>query len=263
MKTWLKALVFSGLTASATGFGLPVMAQNALENTQENTGDQSPKAANELTRPPGLEPAINWSGPRQLSNGELPVQSAALSPDDSAAVARVERYLNGLTSVHARFIQVSTNGSFAEGEVHIQRPGKMRFQYDDPHPALLIANGLTLLYYDRELKQATFLPLWETPLWFLIREEVQLSDDIEIVDVVQDAGVLSMVLEDSSNGDVGRITLTFSDKPLRLHKWEVVDAQGIATQVSLFNAEYDIPIESSVFKYDDLEIDTPGLGNNR
>ena len=259
MKTWLKALVLSGLTASAAGFGLPAMAQN----TQENTAAQSPEAASDLTRPPGLEPAINWSGPRQQGNGEAAVQTAALSPDDSAAVARVERYLNGLTSVHARFIQVSTNGSFAEGEVHIQRPGKMRFQYDDPHPALLIANGLTLLYYDRELKQATFLPLWETPLWFLIREEVQLSDDIEIVDVVQDAGVLSMVLEDSSNGDVGRITLTFSDKPLRLHKWEVVDAQGIATQVSLFNAEYDIPIESSVFKYDDLEIETPGLGNNR
>lgn len=260
MKTWLKAAVVSGLAVSTAGFGLPATAQNSAT---QNAAEQTPEATDDLARPPGLEPAINWSGPRTLSNGEPALQSAALSPDDSAAVARVERYLNSLKSVHARFIQVSTNGSFAEGEVHIKRPGKMRFQYDDPHPALLIANGLTLLYYDRELKQATFLPLWETPLWFLIREKVELTDDIEIVDVVQDAGVLSMVLKDSSNGDVGRITLTFSDKPLRLHKWEVLDAQGISTQVSLFNAQYDVPIETSVFEYDDLEIDTPGVGDNR
>lgn len=233
--------------------------------------DAPAKAAEDLTQPPGLAPSIDWDGPRKYTPDSGPArvsadgetQTAALSPDDSAAVARIERYLNSLKSVRARFIQVSTNGSFAEGEVHIQRPGKMRFQYDDPHPVLLIADGLTLLYYDRELKQATFLPLWETPLWFLIREKVELSDDIEIVDVVQEAGTLAVVMEDSSNGDVGRITLSFSEKPLQLHKWEVIDGQGIATQVSLFNAEYDVPIERSVFNYDDLEIDSPNNADHR
>ncbi len=250
--------------AGSTAFAVTASAQDSTSNSTLNSAQKpAAQAADDLAQPPGLKPAINWTGPRKFKADGEPAQVAALSPDDSAAVARIERYLNSLTSVHARFIQVSTNGSFAEGEVHIQRPGKMRFQYDDPHPALLIANGLTLLYYDRELKQATFLPLWETPLWFLIREKVELADDIEIVDIVREAGTLSMVLQDSSNGDVGRITLTFSDKPLRLHKWEVIDAQGIATQVSLFNAEYDLPIESSVFEYDDLEIETPGANDNR
>ncbi len=225
----------------------------------------------ELAQPSQLAPSIEWNSQRKFTPDSGParvtaqgeVQTVALSPDDSAAIARIERYLNSLKSVHARFIQVSTNGSFAEGEVHIQRPGKMRFEYDDPHPVLLIADGLTLLYYDRELKQATFLPLWETPLWFLIREKVELSDDIEIVDVVRQAGTLALVLEDSSSGDVGRITLSFSDKPLQLHKWEVVDGQGITTQVSLINAEYDVPISRSVFDYDDLKIDRHNNNDSR
>lgn len=254
MKTWLSAAAIAAMAISG------VSASGAAA---QETRD--------LAQPPELAPSIDWNGPRKFTPDSGPArvtagggaQTAALSPDDSAAIARIERYLNSLKSVHARFIQVSTNGSFAEGEVHIQRPGKMRFQYDDPHPVLLIANGLTLLYYDRELKQATFLPLWETPLWFLIREKVELSDDIEIVDVVQEAGTLAVVLEDSSSGDVGRITLSFSDQPLQLHKWEVIDGQGIATQVSLINAEYDVPIERSVFNYDDLEIDSPNNADHR
>lgn len=264
MKTWLRAALISVTAVSA-------IAANGAWAAPASAQDAPAKAADDLAQPPGLTPSIDWSSPRKFTPDSGPArvsadgeaQTAALSPDDSAAVARVERYLNGLKSVRARFIQVSTNGSFAEGEVHIQRPGKMRFQYDDPHPVLLIADGLTLLYYDRELKQATFLPLWETPLWFLIREKVELSDDIEIVDVVQEAGTLAVVLEDSSSGDVGRITLSFSDKPLRLHKWEVIDGQGIATQVSLFNAEYDVPIEREVFNYDDLEIDSPNNTDHR
>src|SRR3546814_20383226 len=61
------------------------------------------------------------------------------------------------------------------------RPGHLRFDYDPPSPVLIIANGLSLLYYDEELKEATFLPLWETPLWFLIREEVRFGENVDIV----------------------------------------------------------------------------------
>jgi outer membrane lipoprotein-sorting protein len=257
MKTWLRAAIVSCVSIASCSIGL------SFGVSAQESSVQKPQSEENLALPPELQPSISWSGPRILADGEDSPQVTVLSPDDSATISRVERYLNGLSSVHARFVQVSTNGSFAEGEVHIKRPGKMRFQYDDPHPALLIANGLTLLYYDRELKQATFLPLWETPLWFLIREKVELTKDIKIVDVVQKTGTLAMVLQNDENGDTGQITLTFSDKPLRLHKWEVIDGQGIVTQVSLFNAEYDIPIEKSLFEYDDLEIDTPGLDDNR
>ncbi len=183
-------------------------------------------------------------------------ERAALSPDQSAAVRRAVRYLNGMTTLKARFIQVSSNGTYAEGRMIIQRPGRLRFDYDPPHPVLIIANGLSLLFYDRDLKQASFLPLWETPLWFLIREEVTLSEDVVVTGVEQAFGTLRITLEDREMADAGSVTLVFSDRPLDLKKWEIVDAQGIMTQVSLVNPRYGMEVDQEAFDYSDLEIET-------
>jgi outer membrane lipoprotein-sorting protein len=185
-------------------------------------------------------------------------QAAALSPDQSAAVRQAVRYLNRLTTLKARFIQISSNGAYAEGEVIVQRPGKMRFDYDPPHPVLIIANGLSLLFYDREVKQASFLPLWETPLWFLIREEVTLSEDILVSAVEQSLGTLRITIADKERPDAGNVTLVFSDRPLDLKKWEITDAQGIVTQVSLINPRYGVEVDPLAFDYSDLEIHSGG-----
>jgi len=201
-----------------------------------------------------------------ISFGALPAaaedasrqQLAALSPDEVAAVTRVERYLNDIKTMKARFVQVSSNGAYAEGDLLVDRPGRMRFDYDPPTPVLIIANGLQLVYYDRELKEATFLPLWETPLWFLIREKVRLDDSIEIVAIEEALGTLRMTLRDPDSPDRGTVTLVFSDDPLTLKKWELTDAQGVQTQVSLVNPVYGVEIDSEVFKYGNLEIQNRG-----
>ncbi len=185
-------------------------------------------------------------------------QPVALSPDQSAAVRRAVRYLNDLSTLEARFIQISSNGAYAEGDVIIQRPGKMRFEYDPPHPILIIANGLSLLFYDREVKQASFLPLWETPLWFLIRKEVTLSEDIVVSAVEQSPGALRITITDKELSETGSVTLVFSDRPLDLKKWEITDTQGILTQVSLINPHYGIEVDPLAFDYSDLEIQSGG-----
>ncbi len=189
-------------------------------------------------------------------------QIAALSPDEVAAVTRIERYLNDIKTMKARFVQVSSNGAYAEGEVFLDRPGHMRFDYDPPSPVLIIANGLTLLYYDKELKEATFLPLWETPLWFLIREEVRLDENVEIVGIEEALGTLRITLRDEESPDGGQVTLVFADEPLTLKKWELIDPQGIQTQVSLVNPVYGEEVDPELFKYGDLEIYT-GTGNQQ
>ena len=179
---------------------------------------------------------------------------AALSPDDVANVVRVEQYLNRIDTIQARFVQISSNGGFAEGEVFVRRPGNLRFDYDPPATALLIANGTTLLYYDKELKQASFIPLWETPLWFLVRDKVNLQGDLEVIAVEEDLGTISVTLRETEAPDNGEVTLIFSDSPIALKKWEIMDSQGILTQVSLINPQYGVEVDKKVFDYSDLEI---------
>ncbi len=186
---------------------------------------------------------------------------AVLQSNEMQAVLKAELYLNRIKTLHARFVQVSSNGAYAEGEVYIRRPGRLRFEYDPPHPILLIADGLNLLYYDKELKQATFIPLWETPLWFLIRKRVDLSGDIEVTEVEQADGAVRLTLEEKGEGESGAITLVFSDRPFALRKWEVTDAQGITTQVTLLNPELGHEIPDEMFDYSDLNVH--GIGPRR
>ncbi|MBY0431339.1 MAG: outer membrane lipoprotein carrier protein LolA, partial [Rhodospirillales bacterium] len=88
-----------------------------------------------------------------------PVQ---LSAQDLADVQRVEDYLNGITTLQARFLQASPNGATAEGTAYISRPGKMRLAYDPPSPILVVADGRMLVYYDSELKETSYAPLDST-----------------------------------------------------------------------------------------------------
>ena len=118
----------------------------------------------------------------------------------------------------------------------------------------MIADGTSLLYYDRELKQATFIPLWETPLWFLIRKKVDLSGGIEVTDVDRAAGVIRITVQEKDSGGAGAVTLVFNDQPFALRKWAVTDAQGITTEVTLLNPEYGGKLSDKVFDYSDLDI---------
>jgi outer membrane lipoprotein-sorting protein len=181
---------------------------------------------------------------------------AAVPQQNTETLARLEAYLNQVTTLHARFVQVSSNGAFAEGDLYLDRPGRLRFEYDPPHPALLIANGVTLLYYDRDLEQATFLPLWETPLWFLIRERVDLTDGLEVVDITQGAASIKVTVRGTDDGGEGEVTLVFADRPISLHSWEIHDAQGIVTQVALVNPEFGVSIDRELFEHGDLNIHT-------
>ncbi|MDJ0943432.1 MAG: outer membrane lipoprotein carrier protein LolA [Kiloniellales bacterium] len=181
------------------------------------------------------------------ARAEAGAQTAALSELDRVDLARIERYLTEIRTLHSRFLQVSSVGVPVEGDLYLNRPGKMRFEYDPPYPALLMADGLVLLYYDKELKEETYLPLWETPLWFLLRDEVVLDDSVRVVAIERGPGVLRVTVEQNEETPQGRVTLVFADKPLTLKKWVVTDAQGVTTEVALIAPRVGVEIDDELF----------------
>ncbi|MCG8594050.1 MAG: outer membrane lipoprotein carrier protein LolA [Kiloniellales bacterium] len=212
-----------------------------------------------LSVPPGLRPgnsggALAAEGAAEGATEEGKAragtgapQTAALSELDRADLARIERYLTGIRTLRSRFLQVSSAGVPVEGDLYLNRPGKMRFEYDPPYPALLMADGLVLLYYDKELKEETYLPLWETPLWFLLRDEVELDDSVRVIALKRGPGVLRVTLEQNEESPQGKVTLVFADKPLALKKWVVTDAQGVTTEVALLGPRVGVEIDDEIF----------------
>lgn len=178
-------------------------------------------------------------------------RAAALSAPDRADVERIEQYLNGIHTLSARFQQFSQNGGTAGGKVFVARPGRMRFEYDAPTPILIVADGTFVVYIDNSLKQVTYLPIGSTPAWFLLRDHISLTDGITITRFERGPGVIRVSVVENKSPENGTLTLTFSDHPLELKQWTIVDQQGKTTTVSLSDPRYGAPLDPQLFTFVD------------
>ncbi|MCB2102012.1 MAG: outer membrane lipoprotein carrier protein LolA [Rhodobacterales bacterium] len=180
------------------------------------------------------------------------VEPHKMTAADKADVARVESYLNGLVTLESRFLQASSNGGFAEGTLYLNRPGRMRIQYDPPSPILMVADGRFLIYYDKKLEQVSYLGLDSTPAGILLDDTVSLSDGrVIITGMERGKGTLNISLVRAEDPLSGHLTLTFEEKPLALKKWFVVDAQGLVTTVSLLDPHTGVTLDPDLFRFRD------------
>lgn len=190
-------------------------------------------------------------------------RAAALSQQDQADIARAEAYLNSIGTLKARFLQIAPNGMQAEGTAFIARPGRMRLQYDPPSPLLVVANGRFLIFHDRELGDPSYIPLNSTPAGVLVRENVRLNGaDLAVTRVVRGPGILEISLIDPKDSGQGELTLVFSEGPLTLRQWRVLDAQGQVTTVSLYEAQTGIALDPKLFQFQDPKFLDPFQGRS-
>ncbi len=179
-------------------------------------------------------------------------EPARLSTADQALVGRVEAYFNGVRTMRARFLQSASTGQTAEGSVALQRPGRMRIEYDPPVPVLIVADGTWLIYHDRGLNQISYLPLGSTPAGILVEDRINLDGGgLTIVDFSRAAGIIRITVVRTQSPADGSLTLAFSESPLELKQWRVVDAQGVATTVSLSEIETGIELDAELFRFVD------------
>ena len=184
------------------------------------------------------------------------VTAAKLSDTDVADVKRIEAYLNSLDTVRAKFLQFASDGSYSQGMLYVQRPGKMRIQYDPPVPVLIVATGTLLIYHDTELGQVSHMFLSQSPLAIILREKVSLlGKDVIITKLERDPGVLRLTVARADDPLEGRITLVFSSDPMILKKWTVIDAQGVKTTVSLQGARFGMDLDPELFVFHEPETD--------
>ena len=175
-----------------------------------------------------------------------------LGAEDQAELARIEEYLNGIRTVQSSFLQHSSNGERAEGQLYLSRPGKLRVEYQPPVPVLVVADGTFLVYYDRNLEQVSYIPLASTPASILLDKQISLSGGALTVTGFErgdDQTLVSLVRTD--NPGEGSITLVFRKDPLALQQWSVTDAQDIVTVVSLVDPRFDLELDRKLFVFED------------
>ncbi|HET7912637.1 MAG TPA: outer membrane lipoprotein carrier protein LolA [Pseudolabrys sp.] len=174
-----------------------------------------------------------------------------LTPEQRAIVERVNSYLSGVQTLTGNFVQVGPDGSRTQGDFYISKPGRVRFEYDDPSPIELIADGSSVVVRDRRLATQDVYPLSQTPLRFLLAERVDLTKDTNLVSVYADDVFVTVVLEEK-NGIVGtsRLMIMFSAKDMQLKQWTVTDPQGYDTTVAVYNLDTSKRPDPALFKID-------------
>jgi outer membrane lipoprotein-sorting protein len=178
-----------------------------------------------------------------------PLLAGAVPADERHELDRIERWLNGLDSLSARFVQFAPNGGRATGDLLFERPDKMRLDYDPPTPILIVAKGWEVTYYDRKLRQTSQMFTSQTPLGFLLQDDIRFSGDVTVTDFAKVDGVIRVTVVETGDADEGSITLYFDDEPLALRRWAVTDPQGLTTHIVLEDVELDRPIDDDLFRF--------------
>jgi outer membrane lipoprotein-sorting protein len=191
------------------------------------------------------------TGSHPAPDTEVPVTEALFDTD--AALAGINSTLDAMTTMRARFIQTAPDGSSAQGLLSLSRPGRLRFEYDDPTPVLIIADGTTVAVEDTDLETVDRAPLRSTPLWWLLKANTNLAEDAEIVSMFHEFGSVYLTLEDPSDEMQGQIIFVFTDDDYQLIEWFVTDGLGQNTRVQLIDTEFDLRLSPRLFVIEEPE----------
>ncbi len=167
---------------------------------------------------------------------------------DKLSLGALSKYLNGLSTVKGAFTQINDDGTIATGTIYIKRPGRVRFEYDPPEMALVMAGGGQVAIFDAKSNQPPEqYPLKRTPLNLILEKNVDLGRANMVVGHSYDGTATSVVAQDPEHPEYGNIRLVFTGPPVQLRQWVITSSDGSQTTVVLGDMEPGARMAASLF----------------
>ncbi|WPE21821.1 Outer-membrane lipoprotein carrier protein [Shinella zoogloeoides] len=188
-----------------------------------------------------------------LAAGLSVLAPAPASAQASGTAQKIADHFASVKTMMGEFVQFGPRGEQTGGKFYIDRPGKIRFNYEDPSPMRVIADGKSVVIGNRKLKTWDIYPLSKTPLNLLLANRIDLSSKM-VRGVKEEADLTTIVLGDKSVFGDSTITMMFDPKTYDLRQWTITDAQGKDTSVMIFNVKTGVPLDDKVFSipYDEI-----------
>ena len=170
-------------------------------------------------------------------------------------LALVQQHLRAVTTMTADFAQTDRAGKVLTGTLAIKRPGKIRFQYQEGVPILIVGDGKALIFIDYSVKQVSRWPIGNSPLSALLDPSRDLTQYARIVPA-GDSRIVLAEARDPRHPEYGAITLAFAREAgapagLRLQGWVALDGQNNRTSVRLTNQRFNAPVSDQTFQWRD------------
>lgn len=183
---------------------------------------------------------------------------AAENTADGDDAAALQHMLQGMASYRASFRQTLLDRfgdtvQVATGDMHLQRPGRLRWQVDDPYPQLVLADGESLWVYDPDLQQASVQPLAEaiegSPAVYLTGVAEDLAPYFRVGAVPFEDGYRFVLRPRRSDSVFREATLTFSADKM-LIALDIADHLQQVTRIAFADAVLNPVLESSLFRFE-------------
>jgi outer membrane lipoprotein-sorting protein len=241
-------------SSSAQTVPIPKPAPKARGSVQMSASDaqKSPMTtgATPLTPPEPMIPDPRRNVPANIFS--------SFDANQKAQAAKVSSYLSSLQTLVGNFVQVGPDGSKTKGDFYIQKPGKVRFEYDAPSPIDIVADGSSVAVRDRKLATQDIYPLSQTPLRYLLSDRIDLLKDTNVVNVTADDVFVSVTIEEKQALiGTSRLMLMVGAKDGQLKQWTVTDPQGYDTTVAVYNLDSSKKVDPGLFKIDFTNYATP------
>jgi outer membrane lipoprotein-sorting protein len=180
----------------------------------------------------------------------LPALTAAeAAKGASPAAQKIADHFSAVRTMTGEFVQFGPKGEQTGGKFYIQRPGRIRFNYDGPSAFRVIADGKSVVINNQKLKTWDLYPLSKTPLKLLLDDQIDLSGN-KVKAVKEESDLTTVELADKSVFGNARIAMMFDPNSYELRQWTITDSQGKDTTVMIFNVKQDVEIDASLFKID-------------
>lgn len=195
-------------------------------------------------------PALAQGG---KNNFDTYLQAPNFNAADKARIAKATAYLQGLNTAQGRFEQTDDRGRTVQGKWFLQRPGKIRFEYDPPSSLLIVSDGRKVNVWDPRLQNVNSYPLSETPLSLFLDKSIRFDQGVIITAVSSDATGFILTARSRNKTVDGSVKLDFAqvgNGPVALRQWTITDATGKATTVKLLSLAPDSRLSPDLFVFD-------------
>ena len=210
-----------GLLAAGPALAESVPLPTPAPRPKTGTAPPPPSAAPE--NKPGLFGSSRQSnglfqfpffGGSKTDTGKTGTTAAtAFDAKQRALADKVSAYLSSVQTLVGNFVQVGPDGGRTEGTFYIQKPGKVRFEYNAPSPIDIVADGSSVIVRDRKLATQDLYPLSQTPLRYLLADRIDLLRDTDVVSITADDTFITVVVEEKTVViGTSRLTMMFDAK---------------------------------------------------
>jgi outer membrane lipoprotein-sorting protein len=220
-------------------------ASQSTDSTTQSTNQTSPQGIT------GFLDGLSSLNPFSGKSNHPTTDPSTFDAKQRALVNRVSAYLTSVQVLTGNFVQIGPDGRRATGHLFIQKPGKVRFEYDPPSPIEIIADGTQVVVADRKLNTQDPYPLSQTPLRFLLADHIDLLQDTNVVGVTADDTYVSVLIEErQAIVGTNRLLLMFDSKDYKLKQWTVTDVQGFDTTIAVSNLDTSKKPDPNLFRFD-------------